>query len=129
MPLSLQNSFASLHTKLFKVHVMSKSGDNIGLVWSKIYTSKQSQFEDVTIIPSSHAQGHPCLVSLLFMVSLYSTFVIRRIFIYLSPFLFFTAFISMVCNIFEYKPHKQKVAFSYRLREGSVTRLGWTRSS
>ena len=66
---------------------MSKSGDNIGLVWSKIYTSKQSQFEDVTIIPSSHAQGHPCLVSLLFMVSLYSTlFLLAEFFIYLLTF-------------------------------------------
>ena len=42
---------------------MSKSGDNIGLVWSKIYMSKKCQFEDVTIIHctiASHAQGHLC---------------------------------------------------------------------
>ena len=48
-------------------------GDNIGLVWRKIYTSKPCQFEE----PSCHctnALGHPCLVSLLFMASLYSTF-------------------------------------------------------
>ena len=62
------------HTK--QIHVVSESGDNIGLVWRKIYTSKQCQFEDVTIIHSttaSHTLGHPCLVSLLFMASLYST--------------------------------------------------------
>ena len=50
--------------------------DNIGLVWRKIYTSKQCQFEDVTIMhaaTASHALRHPCLVSLLFMASLYST--------------------------------------------------------
>ena len=38
--------------------------------------SKQCQFEDVTIIHctnASHTLGHPCLVSLLFMASLYST--------------------------------------------------------
>ena len=43
MLLSLQNFFASLHTTLFKTHVMSNSGNNVGLVWSKLYT------EDVTI--------------------------------------------------------------------------------
>ena len=53
-------------------HVMTRSGDNTGLVWSKIYTSKKCPFEDVTIIihctTASHALGHPCLVSLHFMV-------------------------------------------------------------
>ena len=66
----------SLQNLLFKTHVMSKSGDNIGLVWSKIYVSKKCQFEDVTIIPLYYyitCPGHPCLVSLLFMASLYCT--------------------------------------------------------
>ena len=70
MLLSLQNSFASLHTTLFKTHVMSKSGDNIG---HKIYTSKKCQFDDVTRIHcanASHTLDHPCLVSFLFMASL-----------------------------------------------------------
>ena len=49
---------------------MSKSGDNIGLVWNIIYTSKKCQFEDVTII---HCTTVSCLISLLFMASLYST--------------------------------------------------------
>ena len=60
--------------------------DNIGLVWSKIYTSKKCQFEDVSIIHSttaSHALGHPRLISLLFMASLSNTFLIRRNFFYL----------------------------------------------
>ena len=86
MLLSLQNSFASLHTTLFKTHVVSKSGDNIGLVWSKIYTSKKCQFEDVTILHctnASHALGHPCLVSLLLWHPLlFHTFLIRRIFLF-----------------------------------------------
>ena len=50
--------------------------DNIGLVWRKNYTSKKGQFEDVTIIhctTASRSLGHPCLVSLLFMASLYPT--------------------------------------------------------
>ena len=58
-------------------HVLSKSGENIGLVWSKIYTRKKCKFEDVTTIihltTASHALGHPCLVSFLLMASLYST--------------------------------------------------------
>ena len=41
----------------------------IGLVWRKICTGKQCQFEDVTT--ASHTLGHPCLVTLLFMASLY----------------------------------------------------------
>ena len=64
---------------------VSTGGDNIGLVWRNIYTSKQCQFEDVTIIHSttaSHALSHACLVSLLFMESLYSMLFL----IYLSPF-------------------------------------------
>ena len=47
--------------------------NNIGLVWRKMYKSKQCQFEDITIIHSttaSHALHHPCLVSLLFMASI-----------------------------------------------------------
>ena len=42
MLLSIQNPFASLHTTSFtkQTHVMSKSGDNIGLVCCKIYTCK-----------------------------------------------------------------------------------------
>ena len=40
--------------------------DNTGLVWRKIYTRKQYQFEDVTIINASHTLGHPCLCLLAF---------------------------------------------------------------
>ena len=47
--------------------------DNVGLVWRKIYTSKQCQFEDVTIIYSTTASHTLGLVSLLFVASLYST--------------------------------------------------------
>ena len=87
MLLSLQNSVASLHTTPFKTNVMSKSGDNIGL-----YMRKKCQFEDVPIIPLYYCitcPGHPCLVTLLFMASLYSTlFLFEECFIYLSPFLF-----------------------------------------
>ena len=63
MLLSLQNLFASLHTTLFKTHVMSKSGDKIGLVWSKIYMSKKCQFEDVTIIPLYYCITCPMTLS------------------------------------------------------------------
>ena len=52
MLLSIQNPFASLHTTSFtkQTLVMSKSGENIGLVWSKIYTNKKCQFEDVLYV-------------------------------------------------------------------------------
>ena len=103
MLLSLQNSFASLHTTLFKTHVVSKSGDNIGLVWSKIYTSKKCQFEDVTILHctnASHALGHPCLVSLLLWHPLlFHTFLIRRIF-YLLVQTIIQANASPLCTVY-----------------------------
>ena len=70
-------------------------GDKIGLVWRKIFMSKECQFEFHCII-ASHALGHPCL---LFMASLYSTlFYFEEFLIYLSP-LFFAASHDMVCNI------------------------------
>ena len=84
MLLSLQNSFASLHTTLFKTHVMSKSGDNIGLVWSKIYMSKKCQFEDVTIIPLYYCitctrSSLSCLLAF-YGIPIFQTFLIRRMF-------------------------------------------------
>ena len=65
-----------MHLPVLTLHLTkqtSKSGVNIGLVWSKMYTSKKCPFEDVTIIhctTASHALG-PCLFSLPFMTSLY----------------------------------------------------------
>ena len=81
MLLSLQNLFASLHTTLFKTHVMSKSGDKIGLVWSKIYMSKKCQFEDVTIIPLYYMprSSLSCLLAF-YGIPIFHTFLIRRIF-------------------------------------------------
>ena len=47
--------------------------------------------ESCHYLTALHAHSHPCLVSLLFIPSLYSTFLIRRIFYLLVSFLFFTA--------------------------------------
>ena len=53
--------------------VGDRSGDNIGLVWWRMCMSKQCQREvHVPLIhcaTTSHALGHPCLVSLLDMSS------------------------------------------------------------
>ena len=57
--------------------VGDRSGDNIGLVWWRMCMSKQCQREVyvplIHCATTSHALGHHCLVSLLFMSSLYST--------------------------------------------------------
>ena len=57
--------------------VGDRSGDNIGLVWWRMCMSKQCQREVyvplIHCATTSHALGHPYLVSLLYMSSLYST--------------------------------------------------------
>ena len=45
--------------------------------------------ESCNYLTALHAQSHPCLVSLLFIPSLYSTFLFRRIFYLLASILFF----------------------------------------
>ena len=69
--------------------VGDRSGDNIGLVWWGMCMSKQCQREvHVPLIhcaTTSHAPGHPCLVSLLFMSSLYSTLLNSQIFLFTCP--------------------------------------------
>ena len=68
--------FVSLHTTLFKTHVMSKSGDNIGLMWSKIYMSKKCQFVLLHHMPRSSLS---CLLAF-YGIPIFHTFLIRRIF-------------------------------------------------
>ena len=57
--------------------VGDRSGDNIGLVWWGMCMSKQCRCEVyvplIHCATTSHVLGHHCLVSLLYMASLYST--------------------------------------------------------
>ena len=71
------------------IHVMSKSGDNIGRVWSKIYMSRKCQFEDVTIIPLHHMprSSLSCLLAF-YSIPIFHTFLIRIIFFLLASFPF-----------------------------------------
>ena len=69
--------------------------DNIGLVWWRMCMSRQCHHEElIHCATTSHALGHPCLVSLLFMSS--SHFLIRRIIYLLVSFPFFTALTCIV---------------------------------
>ena len=80
--------------------VGDRSGDNIGVVWWRMCMSKQCQREVyvplINCATTSHALGHPCLVSLLFMASHIPHFLICRIFYLLVSFPFFIAFTCIV---------------------------------
>ena len=89
--------------------VGDRSGDNIGLVWWRMCMSKQCQREvHVPLIhcaTTSHALGHPCLVSLLYMASLYSTLFNSQKFFFTCLLSFFLSHLHGLYEIYIWRIH------------------------
>ena len=86
-------------------------GDKIGLVWRKIFMSKECQFEFHCII-ASHALGHPCL---LFMASLYSKLLFRRVSYLLVSIVFCCiTWYGVQYNVIKFWGHNAHIKVAYR---------------
>ena len=87
--------------------VGDRSGDNIGLVWWRMCMSKQCQREVyvplIHCATTSHALGHSCLVSLLFMSSLYSTLFSSQNFLFTCLLSFFLLHSHALYEIYIWK--------------------------
>ena len=79
---TMLHSWLSIHhcPHTFKIHVVSKSGDNIGLVWRIMYMSEQCQFEVCNHHPLYYCITYTlsCLLSTNFLKNLLLLFVLFK---------------------------------------------------